>query len=51
MQEKLESPSYFPIKIRIEKTGEVKIIQTPEDLPSGISMRIIEVRVSQRISM
>lgn len=42
---------YFPIKIRItEQTssrfGQEIILQTPEELPSGVSFKVLETNVS-----
>lgn len=50
-QKKEKQMSYFPIKIRIteqasSRFGQEIILQTPDELPSGISFKVLETNVS-----
>lgn len=41
----MKEDNWFPIKIIISDSGEVLICKTPEDVPNGISFKVIETKV------
>lgn len=38
--------TYFPIKIVIVATGQEIVVLTPEQLPRGVSLKILETKVA-----
>jgi len=40
--------SWFPLLIRITKTGEERVILCPEDIPSGKTFKVLEIRYEQK---
>lgn len=44
MDEIADSNSYYPIEIQMH-SGEIKICETPEDIPSGEAFRVLRTKV------
>ena len=38
---KSSGPSFFPVLIEFEKTKETRVVDIPEDIPCGVSFRVI----------
>jgi hypothetical protein len=47
-RERIKQVSYFPIRIRNNYTGEYSIVNTPEELPQGVSFMIIDTNVKEK---